>query len=755
MAATGLNMPAVNESLREDGTPAMRIYVLFFVSGIPAMIYQIVWQRALFALYGINIESVTIVVSAFMLGLGIGSLAGGALSRHRRFSPVFWFGAAELCVAGFGAVSLAVFHQVAGFTANRPLWITGTISFLLVVLPTALMGCTLPLLIEHLVRRSGNVGASVGALYFVNTLGSGAACIVLVRALLSYFGQSGGVRCAALLNAVVGITALLYGLRPASTSEHHHDTLEQDNIASPQPLLPFTLALLCSCFCGFAALSYEIIWYRLLAFAASDTAPLFAALLGSYLVGLALGSRFAERYTETHSPSAAIPVLATAILLSAIVSFWINPAVAWILRVIAPETTTAGLFSTMVYLVLICHAAILFGALFPLIAHAAINRDESGVSASYLYAANIAGSTLGVLVVGFVLLDRFSLYQVASVLLLGGMLCSVFVLRSVTAASLRAKALFASCCIAALLVAPISRSVFASIYDRLLFKKAYPLNRFLEVIDNRSGTIGITPEGIVYGGGVYDGKFNTDLLNDTNMILRPFALSAFHPHPSRVLMIGLGSGSWAQVIANNPDVQDFVVVDINPGYVKAIRHHVATASLLHNPKVTIVTDDGRRWLRRHPETFFDLVVMNTSYYWRNHSSNLLSVEFLQTVKSHLLPGGAFYYNTTESDDVIATGLTVYRYGLRVLNCIALSDSPLEFDRARWKSVLLRYEIDARKIVDIADTTQMKKLDLLINILNASPGQDWNSIETNDLLHQRLSKRKNVIITDDNMGLEWQ
>jgi spermidine synthase len=189
--------------------------------------------------------------------------------------------------------------------------------------------------------------------------------------------------------------------------------------------------------------------------------------------------------------------------------------------------------------------------------------------------------------------------------------------------------------------------------------------------------------------------------------------------------------------------------------VKTIGHHVATASLLHNPKVTVVTDDGRRWLRRHAEVSFDAVVMNTSYYWRNHSSNLLSVEFLRIVRSHLLPGGVFYYNTTESDDVIATGLTVYRYGLRVLSCIALSDSPLEFDRARWKSVLLRYEIDGRRIVDAADATQMKKLDWFLNIANAPPGRDWISIESNDLLHQRLSKRKNVIITDDNMGMEWQ
>jgi spermidine synthase len=186
---------------------------VLFISGIPAIIYQIVWQRALFSLYGINIESVTIVVSAFMLGLGLGSLSGGALSKSNRLPPVALFGVAELGIAAFALASLGIFQSVAEYTRTRPLWITGIISFLLVVVPTILMGATLPLLTEHLVRTSRNVGSSVGALYFVNTLGSGAACILAVRPLMAHLGQSGTVRCAALVNGLVGVSALIYSFR--------------------------------------------------------------------------------------------------------------------------------------------------------------------------------------------------------------------------------------------------------------------------------------------------------------------------------------------------------------------------------------------------------------------------------------------------------------------------------------------------------------------------------------------------------------
>lgn len=735
---------------------AIWIYLLFFASGLSAILYQIVWQRALFSLYGINIQSVTIVVSAFMLGLGLGSLAGGAFSQSKRFSPVALFAVAELGTAIYGVGSLNIFHFVARSTLAKPLWITGTVSFVLVVVPTILMGSTLPLLIEHLVRGSRNVGGSVGALYFVNTLGSGAACIVVVRPLLSHFGQTGAVRCAALINVLVAVGALIYVFTYQSKSQEVRPAVPRD-LAPPNDArrLPFRLGLLCAAFCGFTALSYEIVWYRLVAFGAHDTAPIFISLLGSYLVGIALGSRFAEGYAERHSSHAAVPVLALTLLGAGVVSFWIDPACAWAMKIFPLASSTGGFLATFLFLLAICHATILFGALFPLIAHTTAGLDRAGRVVSYLYAANIAGSTLGVLIVGFVLMDKFSLYGIAWALLIGSILCAASVFRFAPRLATKRAVAVAMVCIAAVLVAPASHSLFATIYDRLLFKKAYPAMRFDQVIENRSGTIGVTPDGVVFGGGVYDGRFSTDLLNDVNIIVRPYALSAFHAAPGRVLMIGLGSGSWAQVIVNNPQVQQLLIVDINPGYLEAIPKHAATASLLGNPKATIIIDDGRRWLLRHPQETFDAIVMNTSFYWRNHSTNLLSTDFLQIVRRHLRFHGVFFYNTTHSEDVVATGLAIFPYSLRVCNALALSDSPLMFDRQRWRSILLSYRIDGKPVVNANSLDQMKRLDAIVNIADVPPIGEWDSIEGNDEMRQRLRSRNNLIITDDNMGLEWR
>src|SRR3954466_2878156 len=95
-------------------------YVLFFFSGFPALLYQIVWQRALFTLYGVNIESVTMVVTAFMIGLGLGSLAGGWVSKNTRVPLLLVFGLVELAIALYGMVSLRIFHWAAIYTAGVP-----------------------------------------------------------------------------------------------------------------------------------------------------------------------------------------------------------------------------------------------------------------------------------------------------------------------------------------------------------------------------------------------------------------------------------------------------------------------------------------------------------------------------------------------------------------------------------------------------------------------------------------------------------
>jgi len=738
--------------------PMPWVHILFFCSGFPALIYQIVWQRALFAIYGLNIQSVTIVVSAFMLGLGLGSLAGGALSRNARIPPVMWFALAELGTATFGFGSLRLFRWVAEFTTQSSPAVTGLAAFSLIIVPTLLMGATLPLLVKHLVRSSQNIGSSVGGLYFANTLGSGVACFVAADVLMRLLGQSGSIQFAASMNTVVGAGALVYSVR----SKPHQEKIPlgerpvEPIVGRKQdPLLSFPLALACAAFCGFAALAYEIIWYRLLAFATGDTARVFASLLGSYLLGLALGSRFVERYSERDQDRrSAMNMLSGLILASSIIGFAVSPTVAFAMRFVSLAGNNSAATTSLIALLSIFLGAFFFGAIFPLIAHVSIDPlCRPAVELSFLYAANIVGSTLGSFVVGFILMDHLSLFSISLLLLAGGVLFAAVGLAMSGRSTGRSKQFAAMGVAMALLVVIGSRPVFSTIYDRLLFKNQYPKVHFQEVVENRSGTIGVTPNGILFGGGVYDGRFNVDLTHDVNGVARPYALSAFHPAPRRVLMIGLGSGSWAQVVANHPQLEELTVVEINPGYLKLLPRYPVVASLLENSKVRIIVDDGRRWLLRNPGQKFDAIVMNTTLHWRNHVSSLLSVDFLRLARKHLNSDGVLFYNVTGSEDAMATALTVYPYAFRFASCMVVSDSPLLFDRIRWKSVILNYVIDGKHVIDSNDPKEIARVDEVVDIKEDPTGRQPFSIENNEQLRQRLKGRH--IITDDNMGTEWK
>jgi predicted membrane-bound spermidine synthase len=186
---------------------------LFFVSGCAALLYQIVWQRTLFSIYGINVEAVTMVVTVFMLGLGLGSLAGGTISKNPKRPAVLYFAIAECSIGVFGIFSLAIFHRVGTLTLELPPLQIALVTFGLLLLPTMLMGGTLPLLVAHFSRLSKNVGDSVARLYYVNTLGSAAASALAVTFLLGKLGQAHTLQVAAALNFVAGLGSLVLHAR--------------------------------------------------------------------------------------------------------------------------------------------------------------------------------------------------------------------------------------------------------------------------------------------------------------------------------------------------------------------------------------------------------------------------------------------------------------------------------------------------------------------------------------------------------------
>ncbi|MEO8143274.1 MAG: hypothetical protein ABI654_03585 [Betaproteobacteria bacterium] len=180
--------------------PAAALAPIFFLSGAAALLYQICWQRMLFVSFGIDIESVTIIVSTFMLGLGAGALAGGWIADRLPARLLLLFAACELGIGLFGLASAPLIRAAGETFVQSPRTVVALVNFALLLMPTSLMGATLPLLVTDAVRRHGGIGVSVGRLYFVNTLGATAGALAVAMGVFRYVDLGTAINSAAAVN---------------------------------------------------------------------------------------------------------------------------------------------------------------------------------------------------------------------------------------------------------------------------------------------------------------------------------------------------------------------------------------------------------------------------------------------------------------------------------------------------------------------------------------------------------------------------
>ena len=517
--------------------------------------------------------------------------------------------------------------------------------------------------------------------------------------------------------------------------------------------MSFALALAVAAVSGFIALSYEILWYRVIAFASWGLPGAFGLLLAAYLLGLALGSRAAGALCKDDAKEGdarQLRLVAGVAFVANVIAWLVVPVFGW----------TAKRWDWPPALAFVALAAALLGAILPLVSHFGIRADDrAGARLSYVYLANILGSGAGSLLTGFVFLDVWSIQTLGAVIALVGMaLVGALLALADMPRSSRLGAL-AAVVVVGLLFVRATPGAYDRIWERLLYKGKFDeTTRFAEIIETKSGVITVTKDGTVYGGGAYDGRFNTSIVHDRNGILRAYAIGAMHPAPRKILMIGLASGSWANVIAALSGLEKLTIVENNPGYLDLIARHAEVAPILRDPKVEIVIDDGRRWLNRHPgsdpSARFDVIVMNTTWHWRAHITSLLSTEFMELARAHLEPGGLLYFNTTSSDDVQKTAATTFPHALRVYNFMAVSDAPLTFDKERWRRTLATFAIGGVPAIDRSTEDGQKLFDELVayaDTLAAPPVP--HGLESRDSVLARTQAA--VIVTDDNMAPEWQ
>lgn len=185
---------------------------IFFISGFSALIYQVCWQRLLFTGFGVDLTSITVIVSVFMAGLGVGAYFGGRIADKFSQKLLLIFCFVELGIGCFGYASASLIHFMQDIFIQSNLLTLTCVTFLLLIFPTFLMGATLPILTSFFNRYIANVGESIGTLYFYNTLGAAIGALSTGFILFNYLTLSQTIYLAASLNIAISmIIFLIYG----------------------------------------------------------------------------------------------------------------------------------------------------------------------------------------------------------------------------------------------------------------------------------------------------------------------------------------------------------------------------------------------------------------------------------------------------------------------------------------------------------------------------------------------------------------
>jgi spermidine synthase len=637
--------------------------LLFLASGFSALVYQVLWTRLLSLVFGVTIHAASAVLASYMAGLALGSLAAGWVGDRAR-SPLRWFGVAEIFI---GLTALASPFAIAGvqraYVALHPalegnVWVlTGgrfLMASLVLLVPTMMMGATLPLVVKSALTRIELLGSRAGLLYATNTTGAILGTLAAGFLLVPTLGIRASFFIAASVNVAVGLIALALAPRAQRAVARARATAispapaaaavtPADLVVSPATravvLIVFTVS-------GFVALALEVVWFRVLALFLGQTVYGFTIMLAAVLTGIALGSALVSPFMRRRLDwVAALGLTEIGVAVAALLSF-AALARGYDLAVALRPRLEGFAESYFVPLVLISFfsilpSALLMGVAFPVgLRLWAAGRDSEHRTARRIgvfYSLNVCGAILGSLAAAFVLLpwlgSRGSLVLLTALSALGGL-----ALFATMAARRRALVLAVAGSAAFLLAWWATPDPFVIALERL-----YRGDRTLWREEGVQATVAIHERG--HG----DDQFRLMLLdgrhqaNDTQAMLfvhrrigqLPIAL---HPNPGRALVVGLGGGATPGVVALNPYVT-VDVVELSGAVVRGANWFShANYDLLRRPNAHIVVNDGRNFLML-TDRKYDVVTADIIQPHHAGANNLYSAEYFRLVRDVLAEDG--------------------------------------------------------------------------------------------------------------------
>lgn len=677
-----------NRSFR--ATPLL--FLLYFISGFTALLYQVAWQRMLGLFSGSDVRSVTIIVASYLFGLGLGNLLGGSISDRlssRRCVAVY--GCCNLGIATFALASRFIFYDLLFLRLQhlaQSLLVTLGIVFLSLLIPTVLMGISLPMLSKAVNRSAEGAASLIGWLYGFNTLGSGLGTLISGWYIVGTLGYDKTVYLGAALSFLVGISALTLAGRFPRMQPQQPDSNQPALARKKQrSLRSWYLLVFLS---GFTAISWEIIWFRVLDIALQSNAYTYGHLLAFVLIGSAIGSMVgAKTVAYVRRPKQVFLIIQGAIALYSAIAIWgiglywqAHPSLRSGEGFIDPNNINGGiLFEYLVVPgIITILPSVLMGFYFPLVQKAVQqNNGEIGKRVGFIYLASIVGNTLGSLVTGLWLLNFLGTAGSIRLLLTIG-ISFLLIARSQIIKKIPVIALIAVSVIATV-VFPSNNRLWAALH-------AVEPNAYFNVVEDSTSIAAIAEtngQGKLLASGQMQANF--PYLHIHGLLGSIPAL--LHPHPEQIMIIGLGSGGTPHTIGVNPQTKRIKIIELLGAELPVLQQYSrrpagkALKYLFQDPRYEIIVGDGRRELTVSEEKF-DIIEADAIQPWRSRAGMLYSQEFFREVQSCLKPGG-FFVQWDVGAGAKKTMQSVFPYVTRVgmagnLWILIGSDRPVEFDQ---------------------------------------------------------------------------
>jgi spermidine synthase len=643
---------------------AILVYTLFFFSGMSALMYEVIWMKELTLIMGNTVQSTTAVLAAFMAGLALGSLLFGRLADKLSISPLRFYAYLELgigvfafafplLIKGFQTLYISLHHSL-GWSLLTFTILRFVVSFSLLLIPTILMGATLPVLSKHVEEGYGNVGKKIGLLYAVNTFGAVIGILCTGYVLLGLSGIRVTTRIAIVVNLLVALLAFLIEMR-----ERQKQRIETSSPFTSQPEVspepadddrPASLgkiALATYFVSGFVALGYEVLWMRVfIPFLHSSTYS-FSTMLAAFLTGLAVGSwifsRFADRWKSLLNALSWTQLGIGGLTLASLFSFlfYYRLFCSNLDLLLEEMTIYSFLINFLYFFIILIPPCLLMGGVFPLVIKM-ISQGSTlnlGTKVGNVYFANTMGAILGSVITCFIFIPLLGvqsslvLFVIVNVLL--GLILLIFSrIQKEGLARISLGGFLVGILI--ILVALSGGNVFMTVLKERVTREVGE-NKLLYYKEGSTATVSVVElernkERFLLVNSIFiTGKLmTTKLMGHLPLLL--------HPHPQKALVICFGMGTtFRSLAAHGIEVQG---VELVPEEIETFPlFYEDAATLLKDPRNSIEINDGRNHLLLSNEKYDVITVDPSPPLYSSGMVNLYTPEFFRLCRDRLTPKG--------------------------------------------------------------------------------------------------------------------